>query len=207
MFLFVNQMNNNFHQTLSAFLGFTFWSAGMVKLFSGHLFIGWIGPPTLVEQLSEYNLGLYAQFIAGSQIVIGYMLLTTRFKLLGGIMLIPMIANILVVTISQKWTGTPYVLSVLLGLNFLLLWQYRPFFLPLFNETMMYSTTAISKGKSKLGHLVWLVGLAMQFVAVWFSFQSLVLGFVLSGIGVLLGILAFRVDRYYFRKATHPLSK
>ena len=194
-------MKNYLHNFLSGFLGFTFWSAGMVKLFSGHLFIGWIGPPQLVEQLSEYNLGLYAQFIAVSQIVIGFMLLTTRFKLLGGIMLIPMIANILAVTISQNWTGTPYVLTVLLGLNFLLLWPYRSFFLPLLNEMNPQPIPIQSSAKSLRGHLIWLVGLVMQFSAIAASFQSLIWGFLISGVGVILGILAFRADRYYLRKA------
>jgi hypothetical protein len=82
-------MKNFFTQGIAAFLGFTFWGSGMAKLYAGHQFFGWIGPPWLVERLAEYDLGLYAEFVAICQITIGFMLLTTRFKLLGGIMLIP----------------------------------------------------------------------------------------------------------------------
>ncbi|MCZ8133957.1 MAG: hypothetical protein O9252_00475, partial [Algoriphagus sp.] len=71
-------MKTIFPNLISAFLGFTFWGAGMSKLYAGYQFIGWIGPRWLVERLAEFNLGLYAQFIAISQIVIGFMLLTTR---------------------------------------------------------------------------------------------------------------------------------
>lgn len=192
-------MKNLFHNLISVFLGFTFWSAGMVKLFAGHLFIGWIGPPALVEQLSEYNLGLYAEFIALSQITIGFMLMTTRFKLLGAIMLIPMIANILMVTISQQWRGTPYVLAVLLVLTFVLLWRYREFFRPILNESLPEKSQKTPSSKSSVGHLVWTAGLGLQFLAIPASFSGLTWGFLVSGLGLVLGILAFRIDRYYLR--------
>lgn len=192
-------MKKLFPQLISIFLGFTFWGAGMVKLFAEHLFIGWIGPPELVEQLQKYELGMFAAFIAICQITIGFMLMTTRFKLLGGIMLVPMIANILVVTISQNWAGTPYVLGFLLLLNMYLLFQYRTYFIPLINETLPKNTSSTPDSKTWSGHLVWMTGLGLQFVAISVSFQSLNWGFMTSGIGVILGILAFRVDRYYLR--------
>ncbi len=78
----------------------------MAKLYFEHLFIGWIGPPWLIERLAEFELGLYGQFIALSQVIIGFMLMTQRFRSLGAVMLLPMILNILMVTISQHWVGT-----------------------------------------------------------------------------------------------------
>lgn len=113
---------------IAVFLGFTFWGAGMAKLFSEHQFIGWIGPTWLVEEMAKYDLALYATFIAYSQIFIGFSLLTTRYKLIGNIMMIPMIVNILIVTISLKWQGPPYVLGFLLLLVLILLSQSRDFF-------------------------------------------------------------------------------
>src|SRR5690554_2847017 len=107
-----------FYNAIAVFLGFTFWGAGMVKLFAGHEFIGWIGPPELINALAKHDLELYGYFIAYAQVIIGFMLITTRFTLLGAIMMVPMIMNILMVTISQNWVGTPYVLSVLLLMNF-----------------------------------------------------------------------------------------
>ncbi|RIW14117.1 hypothetical protein D0X99_15050 [Algoriphagus lacus] len=195
-------MKNFFIQSISAFLGFTFWGAGMVKLYEGHHFIGWIGPQWLVEKLAEYDLGLYAEFIAIAQITIGFMLMTSRFKLLGGIMLVPMILNILMVTISQNWQGTPYVLAVLLAMNGFLLWQFRDYFSPLVNESFPKTSNRTKVKRTWTGHGVWLVGLSLNLLSISVSYEQLTLAFVLAGIGVVLGILSFRVDRYYLSQAT-----
>lgn len=187
---------------VSVFLGFTFWGAGMVKLYAGHQFIGWIGPPWLVEQLQEYDLGLFAEFIAVCQIIIGFMLLSTRYKLLGGIMLVPMILNILMVTVSMKWQGTPYVLTVLLLMNLYLLWQYRDYFSPLINETFPKSTLRTEDKRTWMGHVVWLVGLSLNLLSIAVSFEQLKIAFGLAGAGLILGILAFRIDRHYLSKSS-----
>lgn len=187
-------MKNWITQGISIFLGFTFWGAGMVKLYAGHQFIGWIGPPWLVERLQEYDLGLYAEFIAVCQITIGFMLLSTRYKLLGGIMLVPMILNILMVTVSMHWRGTPYVLTVLLLMDLYLLWQYRDFFWPLVNEGQNGGKIQPRKQRSLNGHLCWLSGWALQLISVPVSFQYLWLAFSLAALGVILAVLSFRVD-------------
>jgi hypothetical protein len=181
-------------QLVSIFLGFTFWGAGMAKLFAGHQFIGWIGPAWLVERLAVYELGLFAEFIAVCQISIGFMLLTTRFKLVGSVMMIPMILNILMVTISQNWAGTPYVISVLFMMNLFLLWQYRDFFRPLIDEGKNAQLIKIRKEKSWQGHLTWLVGWALQLLSVSVSFQHLTLAFFTAGIGVIIALLSSKVD-------------
>lgn len=187
-------MKKTIPQLISIFLGFTFWGAGMVKLYAGHKFIGWIGPPWLVERLAEYDLGLFAEFIAICQITIGFMLMTTRYKLIGSIMMVPMITNILMVTISQNWAGTPYVLSVLLLMNLFLLWQYRDFFWPLVEEGKNSTSIKVRQEKSWQGHLIWIAGWALQILSVPISFQNLSLAFVAAGIGVILAILSFKVD-------------
>lgn len=169
----------------------------MVKLFEGHLFIGWIGPPDLIEQLQEYNLELFGKFIAVSQVSIGYLMLTSRFKLLGSIMLVPMILCILLFTISQKWIGTPYVLGVLLVMNFSILWQYRRVLIPILELGKPAKSEADALGerrKSKLGNLVWLTGLVLQFAAIKSSEINLQSSFLLSGIGIILSILSFKLD-------------
>lgn len=187
---------------ISAFLGFTFWGAGMVKLYQGHNFIQWIGPPWLVERLAEFDLGFYAQFIAICQIIIGFMLITTRFKLLGGIMLTPMILNILMVTISQHWRGTPFVLAFLLVLNGIILWQYRDFFKPIVNEHSFQNTNRKSKSKTWQGHLIWLAGLGLCLVSIGVSYVHLPSAFVMAGFGLTLGILSFKTDRICQAKAS-----
>ena len=104
---------------LRVFLGILFLTAGLGKLVPG--FPGLMGPPWLEEVLVKYDLALFARFIAYSQIFIGWLLLSRRFATLGAVMLLPMLLNILMVTISQNWKGTPYVVSVFLFMNLWLL--------------------------------------------------------------------------------------
>jgi hypothetical protein len=176
-----------FYNAIAVFLGFTFWSAGMVKLFAGHEFIGWIGPPQLVEALAKHDLELYGKFIAYAQIVIGYMLMTTRFTFLGAVMLVPMIVNILMVTISQNWVGTPYVLSVLLVMNFVLLYRYKAFGRAILFEDLSKSDAMGSLAFTWKGHTIWFIGLIANIVAVswshtdyWTAVWIVAGGFVLS---------------------------
>lgn len=104
---------------IQIFLGVLFLTAGIGKLVPG--FPGLMGPPWLEDVLVKYDLGLFARFIAFSQILIGWLLLTRRFATLGAVMLLPMLLNILMVTISMNWRGTPYVVTVFLLLNICLL--------------------------------------------------------------------------------------
>ncbi len=182
-------------QGIAVFLGFTFWGAGMAKLFSEHQFIGWIGPTWLVEEMAKYNLGLYATFIGYSQIFIGFLLLTTRYKLLGSIMMIPMIVNILMVTISLEWQGTPYVLAFLLLLDLILLWSYRDFFLPLIEERITESEFKTRNPRSLNGHLVWLAGLGLQILAIPVSFWNWYAAGSIVFAGLILAFLSFKADR------------
>lgn len=180
---------------ISVFLGFTFWGAGMAKLFYEHQFFGWIGPVWLIEELEPHGLGLYGRFIALSQIIIGYMLFTTRYKLLGGIMMIPLIGNILMVTISLQWKGTPFVLGFLMLLNLILIWHYRDYFAPLINETDPKHLIKSRATRNWKGHLVWVAGFALQLIAVAVSYfhWPTSLGVVL--LGLTLSFLSFKVDK------------
>lgn len=184
-----------FVQGIAIYLGFTFWGAGMMKLFNEHQFIGWIGPPWLVQEMAKYNLAFYATFIAYSQIFIGFSLLTTRYKLLGSIMMIPMIVNILMVTISLKWQGTPFVLAFLLLLDLILLWHYRDFFRPLIEEEIKDSAIKPRKPKTLNGHLVWLAGLGLQILAVSVSFWHWYAACVIVFVGLILAVLSFKADQ------------
>lgn len=114
-------MKNFILSGIRFFLGYTFLSAGLAKLFYPRMFPGWIGPSWLIERLEEYNLGMYGWFIALSQVVIGLLVMTRRFAILGSIMMVPMLMNILMITISQQWQGTPYIVAVLLAMNLVLL--------------------------------------------------------------------------------------
>lgn len=186
---------------ISVFLGFTFWGAGMAKLFYEHQFFGWIGPTWLVEELEHFGLGFYGRFIAFSQIIIGYMLLTTRYKLLGSIMMIPMIGNILMVTISLQWRGTPFVLAFLLLLDLIILWQYRDFFRPLIDEGNRRFDIKSRTIRTRNGHLVWLAGLGLQFFSIPISNSNWLLACGVVLLGLVVSGLSFRLERIQYNKA------
>jgi hypothetical protein len=177
------------------FLGATFFSSGMAKLYAGHHFPGWIGPVWLIEKLQTYQLGLYAAFIALSQVVTGFLLLTRRFWLLGAIALMPMLLNILLITISQQWSGTPYVVGVMLLMNMtLLLSEYRRLRVLWTDEP--YAPGLGSQPKRTLtGHLLWSFGLALVLAAILVSYQTLIISYWLAGSGLVLAWLSFLADR------------
>ena len=120
------------------FLGYIFFSAGVCKLTNGQ-FGQLIGPPWMEEALAKHSLGLFAQVVAVSQAVCGALLLSQRFSLLGAIMLVPMNVAILAVTVSMNWVGTPYVNTVFLGLNLMLLLMERQKFSFLFKPTATHT--------------------------------------------------------------------
>ena len=111
------------------FLGYLFTSSGLCKLTEGH-FGQLIGPPLLIQQLTPHGLRTFGFFIAISQVIVGALVLSQRYSLLGLIMLVPMNLGILMVTISQNWQGTPYVDAVFTSLNLAALlyeWQSLKF--------------------------------------------------------------------------------
>lgn len=99
-------------------LGLIFLSGGMSKMMP---FPGVIGPVWLEERLAEHGLGMFARFIAWSEAIIGLLLLTKQTRVLGAIALVPMLANILMVTVSMSWRGTPWIITFFLVNNLFLL--------------------------------------------------------------------------------------
>lgn len=180
------------------FLGITFFSSGMGKLYAEHSFPGFIGPVWLADQLEEYNLKFYAQFIGYSQVTIGFMLLTYRFRTLGAIMLVPMLANILMITISLDWRGTPYVVGILLASNLYLLWYDR--FQLLHLITGRIKVKSEQKPLSLSGSLFWLMAYLLVLASVALSFYTLKFAWILTTLALLMGIFSEKLGRRSFSK-------
>lgn len=107
-------------------LGLIFFTSSMGKLTNAQFIVLSIFPGSLEVVLAPYGLGLWGRFVAWSQLIISLLLLSQRFATLGAIMLVPMLANILVITVSLEFKGTPYLVAFLLLLNlFLLIADYR----------------------------------------------------------------------------------
>ncbi|RAK65687.1 DoxX family membrane protein [Hymenobacter edaphi] len=105
-------------------LGALMLSGGLYKLTENHI-PGLMGPPVNHAFLARYGLVIFGQFIGVAQLVIGLLLLTGRFALLGAVLLVPMWLNIIFLTWSQHWVGTPFLVTGFLVLTLgLLLHDY-----------------------------------------------------------------------------------
>ncbi len=105
------------------FLGILFTISGLAKLIPH--FPNTMGPTNLEFLLEPHGLALYARFIATAEVGTGLLLLTRRFATLGALFLVPMLANIIVITYSLHWQGTPYLVAGFLVLALILLaWDY-----------------------------------------------------------------------------------
>ncbi|MDX1943740.1 MAG: hypothetical protein SFU99_24445 [Saprospiraceae bacterium] len=143
--------------SIRIFLGYIFFSAGMAKLLDGQ-FPGIIGPVWLEERLAEYGLGLFARFIAFSQVIVGLLVLSQRFATVGAVMLFPIITTTLMVTISLEWRGTPYVLGFFLLLNaILLLADYHKLKFLLTDQPAVLKTIPLTR-KSLRSDFLWGIG-------------------------------------------------
>jgi hypothetical protein len=146
-------------------LGIILLSAGVSKMFR-ELFIPLIGPPWMEQELEKYNLGFYSVFIAYSQIVIGFMLLVKRFATLGAVMAIPMFANILMITISLHWQGTPYVVTFFLLCNtYLLIYDYHKIKFLITDDSKSIQNIPIKRNDIQLD-VLYIIGLIIILIAV-----------------------------------------
>ena len=125
-------------------LGYTYFSSGMAKLAKGN-YGQLIGPPDIIEQWAADGYGGLGYALAISQVIIGTLVFTQRLSLVGLIALVPMSLGILMFTITQSWTGTPYVNMLLFALLILcLIYEYRTIKMlwsPRYNNEMKISTT------------------------------------------------------------------
>jgi uncharacterized membrane protein YphA (DoxX/SURF4 family) len=138
------------------FLGYVFFSSGICKLTHGN-FGQLIGPPWLEEALAKHGLGLFAQVVAVCQVVCGTLLFSQRFSTLGAVMLVPMNVAILSVTVSQNWTGTPYVNAVFLTLNLAMLAYEWKRFKFLFSTEPALPVAPYALDRFRTGALPWAV--------------------------------------------------
>lgn len=167
-------------------MGLIFFMAGMSKLIP---FPGIIGPVWLAEALEPHGLGLYANFIAVSQIVIGLLLFTQRFATLGAIMLFPMLANILMITISLGWQGTPYVILFLLANNiFLLLYDWHRLKVLITDDVEGYRKTLFKRTRPQLD-VLWLLGMGVVLVAIPLHGWNSTASYAAIGVGLLIFVV------------------
>lgn len=143
------------------FLGVLFVFSGLAKLIPG--FPNTMGPADLERTLAPYHLAVYARFVALSELGIGLMLLVRRFATLGSLFLAPILANILVLTISLQWRGTPYVVSGFLVMDLALLIYDRSRLWPLILARA--DVSPMDSRPNVRSHIGWLLLLAALLIA------------------------------------------
>ncbi|WNJ17827.1 DoxX family membrane protein [Pontibacter sp. G13] len=166
-------------------LGLIFFTAGMSKLLDGQ-FPGIIGPVWLEDALAPHGLALFAQFVAWSQVLIGLLLMTQRFATLGAIMVLPMILNIWMVTISQNWKGTPYVIAFFFATNLFLLaadWHRLKFLIHPDPKALAQLPGLVRNWR---GDMLWAVGLLLILGSVGMFFVLPVLCYVMVVVGLVI---------------------
>jgi len=163
------------------FLGFIFLGAGMSKLYFEHSFPGIIGPVWLEDELTPYGLGMYARFIALSQVIAGLLLITQRFATLGAVLTFPIILNILMVTVSMEWRGTSFVNAFFLLLNsWLLAYDYHKFKFILSDDKEAISEISLKRRSAK-ADLIWAVAAVVILTTIPLSYVNLYLAWGVCG--------------------------
>ncbi|MFK7951687.1 MAG: hypothetical protein AB8B73_02490 [Ekhidna sp.] len=188
----IKKLYNQRELFICLFLGFTFLGSGMAKLYYEHAYLGWIGPTWLEAELKPHGLGLYARFIGYAQVVIGYLLFTFRYRILGAVMAVPLIGNILMVTISMEWRGTPYVLAVLLVMNLFILYRNRYVLNPLIGLSGTLPQTLNARNS-----LIWLSGLMLNLMSIHISYSSIYAAWGVSLIGLFISFYASHLDKKF----------
>jgi uncharacterized membrane protein YphA (DoxX/SURF4 family) len=180
---------------IRVFLGILFLTAGIGKLVPG--FPGLMGPPWLEAVLAKYDLALFARFIAYSQILIGWLLLSRKFATIGAVMLLPMLLNILMVTISQNWKGTPYVVCVFLMLNiWFLAADYLNLIVLLTEDTSDLKPLPIIRKDPVSAKLI-MAALILFFIGASLGKTNIPVALVFIGTGFFTGILLPVLLKYY----------
>ena len=186
-------------------LGFIFFNAGMGKLTEGHYFPLTIFPMSLSKILEPYGLGLWGEFVAWSQVFIGFLLMSQRFATVGAVMSLPLITNIFVVTVSLGFVGTTYLNGLLIVLNlFLLAADYHKLKFLFLEDTTEFQHIRLRRAFWQID-LAWFAGLALCLAAGAFHATNRAATFALSfaGIAVFLagGVLQFFLRRRLNRRA------
>lgn len=186
-------------------LGFIFFTAGMGKITEGHYFPFTIFQSSLAKMLAPYGLGLWGEFVAWSQIIIGFLLMSQRFATLGAIMLMPLALNIFIIIVSLGFIGTTYVVGFLICLNlFLLAADYHKLKFLFLDNTTEFRHIRLRRSFWQVD-AVWLLGLTLCVAAALFHASNRAMTFSLSAAGIIT-FLAGGVWEYFLRKE-RQLSK
>lgn len=167
-------------------LAAAFIPTGSVKLMGQRFTL--MGPESPIGAFFEamYQTGLYWQFIGFSQVLAGILLLIPAASHLGAAIFFPILLNILVITISLGFGGTPLLVApMMLAVTYLCCWDWHRF-RPLFTtRSLAVEVPELRLEKwEKVGFFVFAFSL-MNFFGVTRSFFPTELAgvFLITGLG------------------------
>ena len=73
-----------------------------------------------------YRTGWYYNFLGFMQLLVAVLILIPRATTLGALLYLPIIINIFIFVVAMHFTGTPYIVGLMLIANlYLLFWDYN----------------------------------------------------------------------------------
>lgn len=106
------------------FLGFL--PSGLKKLLGERFTILGVDTPVGFFFEALYRTGFYWNFLGLIQLFAGLLLLIPKTTFFGALLYLPIIINIFIIVVSMHFTGTPYVVGLMLLANlYLLFWDYK----------------------------------------------------------------------------------
>ncbi|RMZ50659.1 DoxX family membrane protein [Flavobacteriaceae bacterium PRS1] len=73
-----------------------------------------------------YRTGWYYNFLGFMQLLVAVLILIPRATTLGALLYLPIIINIFIIVVAMHFTGTPYIVGLMLIANlYLLFWDYN----------------------------------------------------------------------------------
>lgn len=135
----------------------------LVKI-QGHRFTSGVdlADPIVAFFEAMYQTGAYWRFLGWAQLAAGVCLLVPQLMTLGAVMFLPIIVNILVITLALHFTGTPAVVGVMLLADlYLIFWDFDRFksvIWPQANSSDMRMPAGVPAHWSKLERSGYLIG-------------------------------------------------
>ena len=106
------------------FIGFL--PSGLKKLVGERFTILGVDTPVGFFFEALYRTGFYWNFLGLIQLIAGLLLLIPKTSFFGALIYFPIIVNIFIIVVSMHFTGTPYIVGLMLLANlYLLFWDYK----------------------------------------------------------------------------------
>ncbi len=106
------------------FLGFL--PSGLKKLLGERFTLLGLDSPVGFFFEALYRTGFYWNYLGLMQLIAGVLLLIPKTTFFGALLYLTIIINIFIIVVSMNFTGTPYIVALMILANlYLLFWDYK----------------------------------------------------------------------------------